>query len=300
MTATAAQLDTPDAPTPDARDSGVWAVIGSSLSRPQFFLRAVRYADHSITTNDGINEFLGSMYRNLYPDYYLLNDQVACQLYGRYAQTARQCGGTQILSPDRQITAMVHEGVRPDDVLPVRWDLGEGRYRPGDYTAVRASGLYCLQFAVHQGASTVLLLGHEGYASKPGQILADNCGGVLGHDKQGDRTLSHMAPFLHSVIESCPHVRFVFCGKPHLMLAPDPDEIARRWPNVTVCRTTEDFRHWTWEHTMPETQPHRNHPAPGSAPGKTSSKDGQQPSAREIPSPPTRRDIPSPPNRRAS
>jgi len=178
-----------------------WIVLGSSASAPQF-LRAIRAQDASsprtITTNVG----LWLLWPDV-PDVYFLTDHVACRQYRELAYEA-QARGTRLVTMRRDRSALQKRGVeRFDEFLEFDHGGSQTRLRRGSYGHVIFSGMYCLQYALHSGASRVYLVGMEGYPRQ---------------DSRHHHSKQHLGPLINSAAEEWPEVEFVFCGEPQFEL----------------------------------------------------------------------------------
>lgn len=236
-----------------------WWVHGSAPGGEAFFeaaLGAMRVAlrhgqkTTTVTTNAGLVEFLCHFERDLYPDYYWLQDGAAIELFGRYAQTAVLRGGTKILT-HRPAPIESRLGIVPEGVDLVNPYETPPRYIPGRYQHVTLSGLLCLQWVANHTSpgDTVILTGMTGYPQDADARATFD--GRTGKAGGAAHNTERIAPFTRSVVQALAHpgagtpgagtpgagvpggVRFVFCGGPGPVFSdtkPAPG-------NVELCAT---------------------------------------------------------------
>lgn len=167
-----------------------WICLGGGPSAPAML--PVAMVDYpgatTITSNSGI--------KLIEPDYYYLVDRVARKDFGEQAKRARE-NGTMIITRDR--AALEADGI------PVDEDISNQPWC--DY-----SGQWCAQFALRNGATTLALVGHEGYHPTPGTPLHWDgerpCPIWL-----GEETPTHLAPWWRKTIAAWPCVTFHFYGE---------------------------------------------------------------------------------------
>ncbi|MHC4176682.1 MAG: hypothetical protein ACYSWU_04200 [Planctomycetota bacterium] len=189
-----------------------WIVVGSSPSAAEWLpVVRERYPDAvTMTTNRGINLFEDT------PDIYYFGDERVLfpETFEEYRETARRLKqeGAHTVGLLRLPEVMTEWDVEwIDDKLTVRI----GSWRPwkfvkGKYTAVSLSGLFCLQYAVNQGAEGVHLVGMEGYGDE-GHYFDGGRDSQVAKDLQ--RTTEVIGPFTQALVKACPEVQFTFYGQ---------------------------------------------------------------------------------------
>lgn len=162
-------------------DPRPWLALGGGPSAAAG-LRACRaLAPRVITTNAGL-EIVPA------PDMYFLSDQVACRLYRELARAAQR-RGAHLVTLARLPSAIAARGVGFfDEFLPEA-----PPYRP-----FRLSGVRCVQYAAEQGAATIYLAGHDGYATGPSAA----------------KTVAVIAPEMQALAAQYPQTAFVCLGAP--------------------------------------------------------------------------------------
>ena len=83
------------------------------------------------------------------------------------------------------------------------------KFIPGKYTAARLSGLFCLQYAINNGATHVHLVGCEGYAASGHHFDTDVDSAEAIEE---NLTADFIGPFTQAVVKACPKVEFTFYG----------------------------------------------------------------------------------------
>lgn len=187
----------------------------------------------TITTNAGLIEFLAHPNRGLRPDRYYLGDAHAIELFGRYANTARNLG-TQVITragcqdwllrqhglsgADQRLDLAERDGEVPSPEV-IKADLSRLN---GTLTHPRLSGLICLALAARQiveaGGGKLVLVGFDGYASTPTDIRQDTFDGRMGKTKGASHTANWIKPYCEGVFAALDeltegHVEIVLVGK---------------------------------------------------------------------------------------
>lgn len=180
-----------------------WLHIGTSPSVLEFLplVRRDWTIDQIVTCNRGI--LLES-----HPDVYMLIDQIACREF-HDASKAAQASGTRLVTLQRGEKSIRDRGLEHFDEF-----LNESEWGPFRYT-----GPLCLKYASRQGATTILLVGCDGYhgdgtpdyfdgwtSAKREQYTAEYL-----HQRQ---TLDVLKPAFESVARENPGVEFVRYGTP--------------------------------------------------------------------------------------
>lgn len=175
-----------------------WICLGSSPNAPATLAAARKDYPHAvtITTNSGI--------RLLTPDYYFLSDSLARRLFGNEARE---------LSRQKKTVFIARKAKERPDVLiqNERTDVSPQTFIRGQYTQNNLSGLYCVQFALMNGAQTIVAVGHEGYGSAETDRQYWD---VRDHTSQNLQhyTRDFIAPWWRACVAACPDVTFHFYG----------------------------------------------------------------------------------------
>lgn len=163
-----------------------------------------------ITTNAGIKLF-GPQEP---PDYYMVFDMVSTQRHYEDGLKA-QGWGTRLVTLEKSPRSLKLRRTDHYDVfLPIARGSAPKQFIRGEYADCGFSGLYCTMFAVNNGAADLTWVGMEGYRSQPGATVPDHFDGYHGPEKGVRQTQDVLGPFLQSVVEACPDVRFTFYGQP--------------------------------------------------------------------------------------
>ncbi len=177
-----------------------WIVAPHSPSMPDFLpvVRRMYPEAKTITANSGITVFR--------PDYYYLGDLDALGLWRPAAREA-QAAGTQLVTAHKPLDILQKRDLHWFDIF-LKSNPGDypKNYIPGRYVGCRFSRLYCMQFALENKASRIVLLGMEGY---PGREAAT--------------ILKTIADFVRSCIVLRPDVRFDVCGELNYELPDTPN-----------------------------------------------------------------------------
>ena len=196
-----------------------WVVSGASPSAPIHFEAAVGRWIYptTITCNGGAKLFNGEA-----PTYYWLHDRHAKDNYHDPA-IELQKRGTQLVTLstiDRKTAAMRGMGhfdilVEPSVVGGALMN-GEARFYRGVYTDSGYSGLYCLQFAINNGAKKIAMVGLEGYRSNAETQVPDTFSEpeLVGLRMGQMNTEQVIGPTMQDMVDQCQDIEFVFYGEP--------------------------------------------------------------------------------------
>lgn len=191
-----------------------WICLGSSPSAPAML--PVAYADCPdairITTNSGILLMLPP---DLAPHYYFLSDHLACKMFAERAMDLRHTHGTKVITLGRCDDAIRRRGLSAVDYLiDQRRPSSPRDFIRGAYTDCMFSGLYCAQFALNNGAKTLVIVGHEGYPSEVGELCYWDSNEMRAAKKQGlEYTKNWIGPWWQNAVAACPDVTFHFYGR---------------------------------------------------------------------------------------
>lgn len=189
-------------------DTTEWIVCGSSPSANEY-LRLCRYR-YPLATKIATNS-AGRLFPEG-PDFYYVSDFVACQKYKDDCIRYRR-QGTKLLSLHRSPKALVQRGTSAfDELLKVTGPGATWKWRKGEYTDFGMSGLYCVQYALNNGAERVHLVGHEGYRSVETCPEFDHFDGAPGPTNGAHLTKVVIQPAMQAMVECAKHVEFYFYG----------------------------------------------------------------------------------------
>ena len=152
------------------------------------FLEAIQEPVRSITCNAGI--------RLLRPDVYVLFDAAACPVYRDEAYAAR-VEGTWLVTLLRLGQALADRGVLDFDEFIAIEGYTSGRLDRSHWYNLVLSRPYTWQYALHRGATRLILVGNEGYP--PGHPC----------HRFSEKFLQ---PMLAQAVELWPETEFEFCG----------------------------------------------------------------------------------------
>jgi len=203
-----------------------WIVLGSAADVPKYYARAKQdYPDApTIATNHAL--------KMVVPEYYFLNDMWACELFAEQARELQQSHGMKIVTPKRQASALQNRGLHTADFL-LECARGKG-YAPGGYTDCQFSGLFCLQFALMQGAEAIAAVGHGGYPPNGEESpYWYDPPATTRYRMHATYTHEIIGPFWNAAIEQNPGVAFRFYGGLYWKIKGTPR-------NVTHTRYDED------------------------------------------------------------
>lgn len=195
--------------------SPVWLVCGSSPLARSSMLRALTDYKPQITiTCNGGHRLFDSRTGLTHPVFYFLSDSKACEMYATDAWYMQERFGTMVLTPRRLDSAIRQRGLtKADQFLRTDASAETCAHTPGVYAAQPMSGLYMLDIALNRGARTVLIVGYDGYRSRPGEIVVDYFDGRSGIERSESHN-ARMAKYLASAVAARPEVRFVMYGSP--------------------------------------------------------------------------------------
>lgn len=170
----------------------------------------------SITANAGIDLIPD-------PDYYLIYETEAANLFAGYIPSLRKKHGTSLIATKavgnkkslRRILALLD----PEYVIEVAITKSHGgvSYHRGKYTAGSFTGSIMVQFALEHGARTLMIVGMEGY--KGGRF--DTFDGRASSPLHAQMTKEIYGPMMQLVVNAWPETEFVFFGKPNYAIAGD-------------------------------------------------------------------------------
>ncbi len=190
-----------------------WIVAGSSPSAEQWIGPALDAVPKAkiITTNRG-----SKLFADRQPDVYFFGDEYLDdpEQFKEHRETARKlkAKGARIVGLNRTGKVKAAWDIEwIDEFLTV--DVGPWspwKFIKGHYTAVRLSGLFCLQYAINHGATSIHLVGMEGYGDD--EHYFDD-GAVSRVAKDSQLTLKTIQPFTQQLIDRCPDVDFRFYGE---------------------------------------------------------------------------------------
>lgn len=184
-----------------------WIVVGSSQTGREWTERLLQKWPDAVTiaSNRSVEWFAESGWPL---DFAFVFDSVACEKYRNVAYKM-QSEGTQLVTLNRSRDVLARRGVeRFDEFLPAGQYRGNaGWYEKGKWNDMALSGLWCLQYALNNGAETVHLAGHEGYRGKP----SDYDHGQP-HPRANDLTFGVIEPAMNAICRACEDVQFVFYG----------------------------------------------------------------------------------------
>jgi len=190
-----------------------WLVLGSSTNAKRML--PVAQADCPDATTISTNDAIALMT----PDYFFLDDTIACRQYAEEARRLQDTTDLQLITVQRTQSAMENRGVwtAQHQLRPIRQG-GQSRFIRGAIYTCFYSGLYCVQFALLRGAERLLLVGHEGYPTDDGPVyFTDTCA----RPRARAWTEPHLGPWWQSCIDACPDVEFRFYGELQMQLTGD-------------------------------------------------------------------------------
>lgn len=216
----------------------LWFLLGCAPTMPLYidrlWARYVLAEPNTIvaTTNAGIHE-CNRLGRS--PDWYGVMELATPDIYGRFYEPHRPF--TRIFTTDVALRNFAPAGIdfRPDFIAEVAGWCDQVVFRRGTYVAVGATGGHLLQHAVNLGAKKVVLVGFDGYKSRPGHLQPDTFDGKFGPSYGESHTKQWYGPGIQQVINACPDVVFEFYGRPTFPIV---------GKNVAVCRSPEEMEQW--------------------------------------------------------
>lgn len=184
-----------------------WIVTGSSPSGREWTRRLVRrYPDAvRIASNRAIEWYAED---DIELDYLFVFDFVACQKYADVAKRMQQ-DGTRCVTLQRKQPALAQRNIDGFDefIGPPRFKCNPGWFKRGEWNDMSLSGLWCVQYAINSGATTLHLPGHEGYRGRPSDYDTGEA-----HPNAHDKTFGVIEPAFRAMVEACLDVHFVFYG----------------------------------------------------------------------------------------
>ena len=187
-----------------------WLVVGSGPSAPDFLQMAqAERPDKTITCNYG-TELIPD------PNYYLLYENLAIELFKDHFRAMREQHGTKLVAPvlKAKRPKLAFKTLRAECIIEHRAAKSSGRdqYRRGHYLAAGFAGSLMVQFALENKAHRLLIVGMEGYRSKPNRAVVDTFHGRKGLYNFSDITQRIYAPIMRQIVAAWPEVDFVFYG----------------------------------------------------------------------------------------
>lgn len=190
--------------------SGRWLIIGGGPSR-------VRWADamngegrvRVACANAGIDVCRDA---GLYTQWVWLSDPVAIARYAGSVRDMRE-RGTQLVTSDTAVINIETAGLTVDLAFHTPAIAGRHPFVYRSWCRPMFSGLMLLQAVVNtQDVREVALAGFDGYAA--------------GEKNHGD-TEGIIRPFMQSMVEALPRVRFVWVAEPRYAISGDNVEVVR-------------------------------------------------------------------------
>lgn len=200
-----------------------WIVTGSSHSGRDWLHRLVELYPDAVTM--ATNGSIAWHDQDAIPlDYLFIFDMVACEKFNAVAYRM-QTTGTRLVTLAKHRDVLKDRGVdRFDEFIgPARFKGKPDWFKRGEWNDMSLSGLWCVQYAINSGATTIHMPGHEGYRG-----IATDYESGLAHPNAATKTLGVIQPGFQAMIDACPDVEFVFYGD----LAYDVKGV-----NATVCKT---------------------------------------------------------------
>ena len=173
-----------------------WLVLGSSPDAPAH-LKRVGKVDASITTNRG-----GLL---IQPTHYFLSDRVACEMFHELSGEL-QAKGAKLVTLDRLPTAIRKRGIEHFDEFVVN---------TFPYEPATLSGVWCLEYAIRNGADEVVMAGMQGYGD------ASYFTGDAGTVERKSRSAVLVAELTQVLVDKYPAVRFDCFGPIHYSIRGD-------------------------------------------------------------------------------
>jgi hypothetical protein len=184
-----------------------WIVTGSAPSGREWTRRLVRrYPDAiRIASNRAIEWYAED---GIDLDYLFVFDFVACQKYADIAKRMQQ-DGTRCVTLKRKQPALAQRNLDGFDefIGPPRFKCNPGWFKRGEWNDMALSGLWCVQYAINSGATTLHLSGHDGYRGRPTDYDSGEA-----HPNAAAKTYGVIQPGFQAMIDACPDVQFAFYG----------------------------------------------------------------------------------------
>ena len=175
-----------------------WLVLGSSPDAPAH-LERVGEVDASITTNRG-----GLL---IQPTHYFLSDHVACEMFHELSGEL-QAKGAKLVTLDRLPTAIRKRGIEHFDEFVVN---------TFPYEPASLSGLWCLEYAIRNGATCVVMAGMQGYAGAESYFTGS---GSMCEERRSKST-EYVRELTQILVDKYPAVRFDCFGPIHYSIRGD-------------------------------------------------------------------------------
>lgn len=193
----------------------IWLALGSSPLAPSSLhaARSAHRVDKIITTNSGIKLVAT-------PDVYFLSDSTACQKFNAQARAAH-AAGTHCVTLSRHHAAMRQRGVE--------W-FDEFVHNGPPFSQFQLSGLFCIEYACRNGASTVLLCGLDGYNDRSPDGGKTDYWDDTRRESNGNLTAAIIQPMMPNIVGRYPGVEFVHYGSPRFKVE------AKNW-RVVACES---------------------------------------------------------------
>ena len=201
-----------------------WLMIGTATSVARTYPRVRSEIGESvttITTNGGIRV-------EVFPNIYVLIDQVACEYYSNDAWVART-SGTFLVTLDRVQSALVSRGIAHYDEF-VSLPRKPAKPHRGGYGSFRYSGPFCLEYACNNGAKKIHLVGFDGYRFQGDYVHADNPGRIGPKDPKTEgvmRTKDILEPACNDIANAWNDVEFIQYGEPQFVVDADNWRVER-------------------------------------------------------------------------
>lgn len=141
-------------------------------------------------------------------DFLFVFDFAACQKYANAAKRMQQ-DGTRCITLKRKQPEIAQRHLDGFDefIGPSRFKNNPGWFSRGEWNDMGLSGLWCVQYALNGGATTLHLPGHDGYRGRPTDYDSGES-----HPIAHDTTFGIIQPAMQAMVDACPDVQFVFYG----------------------------------------------------------------------------------------
>lgn len=208
-----------------------WLLIGSSPSVLEYLPRVRQECriDRTITCNSGIE-------LEPFPDVYCCVDSISQKRFSSAAREAQK-QGTRLICLKRTPQALRN---RDCDWYDEFIENGQGKPTRSKWGAFRYSGPLCVEYACRNGATTVYLVGCDGYSNQQPEQYFNGFRSTTCIPRDGlyqRCTVEVLQPAFQHIAELWHDVRFVQYGDPFYAIAGD---------NWTVRGTgLGSLREWT-------------------------------------------------------
>ncbi len=193
-----------------------WLMIGSSPSVLQTLPKFSDFDGTVITCNSGIK-----LWPN--PDYYVCVDMFASHSYHNKAKAA-QDQGTKLVTLKRSPSAMKERRIEHYDIFLELSDKPESSR--GRFGSFRYTGPLCVEFACHNGAKTIHLVGFDGYRHSTDYFDPD-LPRRIPKDMMQTHTLDHIQPKMNDLANVWNDVQFIQYGDPCFTVGEDNWRVER-------------------------------------------------------------------------